>query len=115
MNTWIMCFRIPSVGFYADNGGEFVNVKMDELIARLGVTVRYGPAYSLWSNDINEINHASCDITIKKLMEEKKVMLNDSLVKAASWTHNINMNILGLHTFATCDRKVLLSSWINTG
>ena len=45
-DTWIMCFRIPSVGFYTDNGGEFINMKMDELMARLGVTVRYGQAYS---------------------------------------------------------------------
>ena len=30
-DTWILCFGIPSVGFYADNGGEFVNVKIDKL------------------------------------------------------------------------------------
>ena len=48
MDTWILCFRTPTVGFYADNKGEFVNIKMDELFARLGVTIRYGhwPAYS---------------------------------------------------------------------
>ena len=28
-------------------------------------------------------------------MEEKKVVLTDSLVKAASWTHNNNVNKLG--------------------
>ena len=41
-----MCFGISSLGVYADNGGEFVNLKMDQLMARLGVTVKYGPAYS---------------------------------------------------------------------
>ena len=35
--------------------------------------------------DLNERNHASCDITIKKLIEEKKV---------ASWTHKTNVNKL---------------------
>ena len=40
MDTWILCFGIPTVGFYADNGGEFVDIKMDKLIARLGVTIR---------------------------------------------------------------------------
>ena len=68
---------------------------MDELIAILGVTERYGLAYGLWSNGFNERNHASCDITVKKLMEEKKIGLNDSLVKAASWTHNTKVNKLG--------------------
>ena len=47
-----MCFGIPSLGFYADNGGEFVNVKMDKLMARLGLTVRYGSTYSPWLNRI---------------------------------------------------------------
>ena len=40
MDMWIICFGIPNVGFYADNGKEFVNVKMDDLTARLGVNVR---------------------------------------------------------------------------
>ena len=53
MDTWIMCFGIPSLRFYADNGGEFVNVKIDKLMARSGVTVRYGSTYSPWLNRIN--------------------------------------------------------------
>ena len=52
-DTWIMCFGIPSLRFYADNGGEFVNVKIDKLMARSGVTVRYGSTYSPWLNRIN--------------------------------------------------------------
>ena len=63
-------------------------------IARLGVTFRYGPASSPWSNGINEQNHASCDLTIKKLMEERKVALTDSLVNSAAWTNNTNVNKL---------------------
>ena len=46
MDSWILCFGILRVGFYAENGGEFVNIKMDKLIARLGITIRYGPAFS---------------------------------------------------------------------
>ena len=53
MDMWILCFGIPSVGFYTDNGGEFGNVNIDKLIARLGITIRYGPAYSPWFNGIN--------------------------------------------------------------
>ena len=48
-----MCFGIPSLGFYADNGGEFMNIIMDKLMARLGATIRYGSAYSPWMNRIN--------------------------------------------------------------
>ena len=68
MDIWLMCFGIPRVGFYADNGKEFVNIKKEELIAKLGVIVWYGPEYSLWFNGINEGNYSSCDMTIRKLM-----------------------------------------------
>ena len=72
-NTWILCFGISSVGFYADNGGKFVNIKMDELIARFRVTMRYRPEYSPWSNGINKkITNITCDVTIRKIMEGKK-------------------------------------------
>ena len=42
-DIWILCFGILSVCFYANIRGGFVNMKMDELIAKLGITVRYGP------------------------------------------------------------------------
>ena len=57
--------------------------------------MKFGPSYSPWSNGLNERNHASVDITIKKLMEEHKVALSYSFVKAAAWTHNTSVNRLG--------------------
>ena len=79
----------------ADNGVEFSNVKLDELTSMLGLTVKFCPAYSPWSNGLNERNHASPDLTIKKLKEEKKVRLSNYLVMVASWTHNTSVNKLG--------------------
>ena len=69
-DAWCMNVGIPSQGFFADNGGEFANIKLDKLTSKLRLTVKFGPSYSLWSNGINERNHASADITIKKLMEQ---------------------------------------------
>ena len=57
--------------------------------------MKFGPSYSPWSNDLNKRNHASADITIKKLMEEEKVALSNSLVKVAAWTHNTSVSKLG--------------------
>ena len=85
----------PSHILFANNGGKFPNVKLDELTSKLGLTVKFGPSYSSWSNGLNERNHASADLTIKKLVEDKKVPLSDSLIKAASWTHNTSVNKLG--------------------
>ena len=64
-------------------------------MSKLGLTVKFGPAYSPWSNGINKRNYASANITIKKLIEEKKTPLPDSLIKAATWTHNTSVNKLG--------------------
>ena len=92
---WNLPFGIPAVGFYADNGTEFKNVNMDKLISKLVISISYGLAYSPWSNSINERNHASCNLTIKKLIEDKKIGLTDVLVKTAAWTHNTNVNKAG--------------------
>ena len=43
---WNLPFGIPTLGYYAKNEGEFKNVNMDELVSKLGITIRYGPAYS---------------------------------------------------------------------
>ena len=70
---------------------------MDELCSKLNLRIKFGPSYSPWSNGINERNHASADITIKKLLSESGsgLKLNDDLVNAAAWTHNSNINKLG--------------------
>ena len=37
MDNWCMSFGFPSHGFFADNSGEFVNIKLDELTSKLGL------------------------------------------------------------------------------
>merc|ERR1712082_38466 len=93
--SWNLPFGIPGTGYYADNGTEFKNIKMDELVSKLGISICYGPAYSPWSNGINERNHASCDIKVNKLMEDNKTGLTDAVIKAAAFTHNSNVNKAG--------------------
>ena len=38
---WNIAFGIPAVGYYADNGTEFKNVKMDKLESKLGICMKY--------------------------------------------------------------------------
>ena len=92
---WNLAFGIPTIGYYTDNGREFKNIKMDELVSKLGISISYGPAYSPWSNGINERNHASCDITVKKIMEDSKTGLTDAIIKTAAFEHNTNVNKAG--------------------
>ena len=74
----------PSYVLFTDNGGEFANIKMDKLTSKLNLQVKFGPSYSPWSNGLNECNHALADLNIKKIIDEEKVDLSDSLVKAAT-------------------------------
>ena len=114
MDFWSTSVGFFSHGFFADNGGEFSNIKLDELTSKLGLTVKFGPAYSPWSNGLNERNHASADQTIKKLLEEKTA-LNDSLVKAAAWTHNTSVNKLGYTPLQLVTGKAVTLPGLTTG
>ena len=77
--------------------------------------IRFGPAYLPWSNGINERNHASADLTIKKMMEEKKTALTDLLVKAAAWTHNTSINKLGYSPLQLVTGKAVNLPGLTTG
>ena len=83
-DTWCMNLGFLTNGFFADNGDKFANTKLDKLTSKLGLLVKFGPSYSPWSNGLNECNHALADLNIKKIIDEEKVDLSDSLVKAAT-------------------------------
>jgi len=114
-DTWCMNVGFLSHGFFADNGGKFSTIKLDELTSKLGLTVKFGPAYFPWSNGLNDRNHAFADLTIKKLIEEKKVPLSDSLVKAASWTHNTSVNKVGYSPLQLVTGKAVTLPSLTTG
>ena len=64
---------------------------------------------------MNERNHASADLTIKKLLEEKKTALNDSLIKAAAWTHNTSVNKLSYTPLQLVTGKAVTLPGLTTG
>ena len=91
---------------------------MEELCSKLDKKIQFGPSYSPWSNGVNERNHASADITIKKLLDEEtkpKVQLDDSLVKAAAWTHNTSINRLGFSPMQLATGKSVAIPGLTTG
>ena len=88
-------FWVSNSRFWAYNGGEFENAKMEEFVNKMGIKIEFTPAYSPWSNGVNERNHYSCDVIIKKVMEEDKKINLQEAVTIASLTHNTNVNVLG--------------------
>ena len=69
-----MSVGFPSYGFFVDNGGEFSNIKLDDLTSKLEFTVKFRPTFSPWSNGLNKRNHALADLNIHKLIEEKTAL-----------------------------------------
>ena len=114
-DSWCINVSFPFHGFFVDNGGEFSNIKLDELTSKLGLMVNFGLAYSPWSNGLNERNHALADLMIRKLMEEKKTTLSDSLIKAATWTHNTSINKLSYSPLQLVTGKSVTLPGLTTG
>ena len=65
---------------------------MEEFVNKLGLKIVFTPSYSPWSN---ERNHYSCDVIVKKVMEENKKLTLQEATTMAAWTHNTNVNVLG--------------------
>jgi hypothetical protein len=114
-STWNWKIGFPSVGFWTDNGSEFLNKQMNEYSAKFNFVVKFGPNYSPWSNGINERNHASMDITVKKMMVvDKKISLQQA-VDMAAWAHNTNLNIMGYDPMTLVTGKSVIFPGVSTG
>ena len=94
---WCLPYGYPTVGFWSDNGGEFRNATMEEFVNKLGIEIKFTPAYSPWSNGVNERNHYNCDVIVRKIMDEERKVSLEEAVKMTSCTHNTNVNVLGFH------------------
>ena len=114
-NGWNWRFGFPSVGFWADNGGEFQNEELNEYASKFGFTVKFGPPYSPWSNGLNERNHHSADVTVNKMLEADKKIDLKMAVNMAAWTHNTNVNILGYEPMRLVTGKSVIFPGISTG
>ena len=113
--AWCLDIGFPTVGFWADNGVEFRNMKMEEFVNKLGIKIDFTPAFSPWSNGVNERNHYSCDIIVKKAMEEDKKLKLQTVVNMASWTHNTNVNVLGYSPLQLVTGKSIVLPELNNG
>ena len=75
-------------------------MKMEEFVNKLGIMIVFTPEFSPWSNGVNERSHYSCNIIVKKAMEEDKKLKLQTAVNMAhyfdisynwiSWNHFSN-------------------------
>ena len=104
---WGIDYGYPTVGFYADNVRDFKNYVMEGFTNKLGLKIESDYAFSPWSNGINERNHYSTYVTVKKIIDkDAKITLQDT-VSIARWTHNTNVNTCGYTPLQLATRKIV--------
>ena len=111
---WCENFGYPSECIFQDNGNEFANKDMRCLASRMNLRLKFTPNYSPWSNGINERNHYSADLTVRKLLDDKGITLEDS-VSTASWCHNTNVNKKGFLPLQLVTGKAITIPGITEG
>ena len=57
----------------------------------------------------------AADLTVRRLVGEKRVPLSDSLVKAAAWTHNTSINKLRFFPLQLVTGKAAMIPGLTTG
>ena len=82
---------------------------------KLGLRINFTPSHSPWANRGNERNHYSCDVIIKKVMEDDKKIGLQEAVKMAAWTHNTNVNVLGYMPLQLMTGKSIVLPGLVTG
>ena len=63
---------------------------------------------------MNKRNHYSCDVVVKKIMEEEKKISLQEAVDMAAWTHNYNVNIHGFTPLQLATGKNVIFPGIST-
>ena len=96
ISTWIIGDGTgpgsPTMGFYSDNGGEFLNKEVLDFAAYMDVELKMTSANSPWQNGIVERNHASADIIFKKLLIDNPSMNMQEAVNFAAFAKNSEIN-----------------------
>jgi hypothetical protein len=88
---------------------------VEELAAKIGFQVHFGPTYSSWSNGLNERNHYSADVMVNKIMASDKKITLQKAVEMAAWSHNTNTSILGYNPMQLVTGKAVIIPGISQG
>ena len=79
---------------------------------KIGLTIEFTIAYSPLSSGINEQNHYSAYVVIKKIMDEDRTITLEDTMSMAAWTHNTNTNENRNTPLTLATEKSVTFSWI---
>ena len=98
IQLWLSIFGAADT-FLMDNGGESANDEMWGLGNKYGINIKQTAAYSPWANALNERNHATIDIMIKKYLTIFLMLMKIQLFSM--------LHLLGIVTFMFLDSHLL--------
>ena len=90
---------IPEKHFYSDNGREFVNETMLDMLDAFDITLRTTAAYTPNQNGLNERNHGLADIVVASLMADDPKLTMQEAVNHAAFVRNSKINDTGYSPF----------------
>ena len=90
---------MPEKYFYTDNGREFVNELMLDLLDAHDISLKTTAAYTPNQNGLNERNHGLADIVVTSLMEDDPNLKMQEAVNHAAFVRNSSINDTGFSPF----------------
>ena len=94
VKSWLNVFGAPKK-VYTDNGGEFANKKLVELIENMGIEFKATAAESSFSNGINERHHAIIKNILDKIRGDHNETPVDIILSYAVFAKNCLVDNLG--------------------
>ena len=94
VKSWLNVFGAPNKAF-TDNGGEFANAKLIELMEHLGIEFKATAAESSFSNGINERHHAIIKNILNKIRSDHNDTPVDIILSYAVFAKNCLVDNLG--------------------
>ena len=61
---------------------------MDDFVNKQGLKIEFSPVFSPRSKRINESNHYSADMIVRKIMDEDAKKVLQDTFNITSWIHN---------------------------
>ena len=94
---WIgVGYGVPKL-LHSDIGGEFSNGLMDDVASNLGIKLTTTASYSPHQNGVNERNHATVDLMVRKMLESDSNLQPE---RALFWALNAKNSLENCYGFS---------------
>ena len=97
MEKWIGAGYGVMSGLHTDLGGEMSNKELEDVASKIGVTMTTTASYSPHQNGVNERNHGTVDVMMKKMLDSDSSL---SPEMALFWSINAKNSLENCYGFS---------------